>query len=81
MEKDKVLSLSNWTRRMKGETPSFWKRVRNTALTLGAIGGALLALPASIIILPAAIITTAGYMVAVGAVGAALSQATVKDNQ
>ena len=78
--KDNILSVSNWTRRMKGETPSFWKKIRNTALTIGAVGVAIISLPASIVVIPATIVTIAGYMVAIGAVGTALSQATVKDN-
>ena len=64
--------------RFKAPTPTFWKKIQKIGLTLGAIGGILVAAP---ITLPAAIVTAAGYMVVAGGVTATLSQLTVKDNE
>jgi ABC-type xylose transport system permease subunit len=64
--------------RFKAPTPNFWKKIQKIGLTLGAIGGILVAAP---ITLPAAIVTAAGYMVVAGGVTATLSQLTVKDNE
>jgi ABC-type xylose transport system permease subunit len=64
--------------RFKAPTPKFWKKIQKIGLTLGAIGGILVAAP---ITLPAAIVTAAGYMVVAGGVTATLSQLTVIDNE
>lgn len=66
-------------KRLKGETPSFFKKLQIICGSIGGIGLALLAIPASTVALPATIITIAGYMVAVGSVGAAVSQLPLKD--
>ena len=62
--------------RWKAKTPKFWKKVQRIGLVAGALGAALLAAP---IALPAALITGAGYLVAVGGVTATLSQLTVEN--
>ena len=57
--------------RLKAPTPSYWKKIRNIAGLIGAVGATILTLPIS---LPAVIITGAGYAVAVGTVVATISQ-------
>jgi len=57
--------------RLKAPTPSYWKKIRNIAATIGAVGAVIVGLP---IALPAVIITAAGYAVAVGTVVATVSQ-------
>lgn len=59
--------------RWNAKTPDFWKKVQKVAIAAGVVGGAIVTLPVS---LPAAIVTAGGYLVAVGSVGAALSQLT-----
>lgn len=65
-------------RRWSGKTPKFWKKVRNIAITLGAVAGVILTAPVS---LPAAVITAAGYLATAGTVAATLSQLTVEDKK
>jgi len=65
-------------RRWSGETPRFWKKVRNIAIGLGAVAGVILTAPVS---LPAAVITIAGYVATAGTVAATLSQLTVEDKK
>jgi hypothetical protein len=67
------MKLKELKNRWKAETPKFWKKVQKISITAGVLGGALLAAPVT---LPAAIITVGGYLVAVGSVGATLSQLT-----
>jgi hypothetical protein len=57
------------------KTPNFWIKVRNLSITLGTIGGVLLASPVE---LPPLVLTIAGYLVTAGTVGATLSQLTVQ---
>lgn len=64
--------------RWKAKTPKFWKKVQRIGLVAGAIGAAIIAAP---IALPAAIVTGAGYLVAVGGVAATLSQLTVENTE
>lgn len=64
--------------RITSETPPFFKKIRTLMITVGAIGGALLAAP---VVLPPLLITVAGYLVTVGSVGAVLSQMTVQSPQ
>jgi hypothetical protein len=68
--------MKNLKDRWNAKTPKFWKRVRNIAITLGAIAGVILTAPVS---LPAAVITAAGYLATAGTVAATLSQLTVED--
>lgn len=68
--------MKNLKERWNAKTPKFWKRVRNIAITLGAVAGVILTAPVS---LPAAVITAAGYLATAGTVAATLSQLTVED--
>jgi ABC-type xylose transport system permease subunit len=70
--KTETLTLKN---RITSPTPSFFRKIRNIGLILGAVGGALLAAP---ITLPAAVITAAGYMVTAGLVASAVSATAVE---
>jgi len=62
--------------RWNAKTPKFWIKVRNIAITVGAVAGVILTAPVS---LPAAVITVAGYLATAGTVAATLSQLTVDD--
>lgn len=61
--------------RWNGNTPLFWKKVQRIGIIAGSIGAALVAAPVA---LPVAIVTGAGYLIALGTVTAALSQLTVE---
>jgi ABC-type xylose transport system permease subunit len=61
--------------RWSAPTPKFWKKVQKVGIALGAIGGTLLTLPVA---LPVGIVTLAGYLTAVGATIATVSQITVE---
>jgi hypothetical protein len=63
--------------RLGAPTPKFFKKIIKIGLTIGAIGGGLLAIPTSIVLLPAAIITAAGYMAATGTVAAFVAKTAV----
>jgi len=67
---------SEITERIKSPTPTFFKKIRTIGLTLGAIGGALLAAP---ITLPATVISIAGYLATAGLVASAISSTAVDD--
>ena len=60
---------------MKRPTPKFFRKVRNTGLTLAAVGTAIIAAP---VVLPAILIKVAGYLAVAGAVTSAVSQTAVK---
>jgi hypothetical protein len=62
--------------RWNSKTPKFWKKVQRIAILVGAVAGTIIAAP---IALPAAVITVAGYAVAVGTAVATVSQFTVED--
>ena len=62
--------------RWQSKTPKFWKKVQRIGIVAGTLGAILLAAPVA---LPAAIITGAGYLVAVGGAAATLSQLTVEN--
>ena len=64
------------TDRIKSPTPKFFKKIRTIGLTLGAVGGALLAAP---IALPATIISIAGYLATAGIVASAISTTAKED--
>jgi hypothetical protein len=66
----------NLVERIQAPTPTFFKRIRNMGLAMGAIGAALLSAP---ITLPAAIISVAGYMATAGLVASAISQVVYQD--
>ena len=63
---------------MKKPTPKFFKKLRNIALTLAGVGGAILTAPVA---LPAFIIKLAGYLVVAGTVGGSVSQVAVKNEK
>ena len=67
------MKLKEIKSRWKSETPRFWKKVQKIALVVGVLGGAIITAPVS---LPASVVTVGGYLVAVGSVGATLSQLT-----
>ena len=67
------MSIKEVKKRWKSETPKFWKKVQKISIAAGVLGGAILAAP---IALPVAVVTVGGYLVAVGSVGATLSQLT-----
>jgi len=67
------MKLKELKNRWKAETPKFWKKVQKISIAAGVIGGAIIAAPVA---LPAALVTVGGYLVAVGSVGATLSQLT-----
>jgi ABC-type xylose transport system permease subunit len=60
--------------RVLAPTPKFFRIIRTFGLLLGTVGSTILAAPVA---LPAAITTAAGYLIAAGAVAAAVSQTTV----
>jgi ABC-type protease/lipase transport system fused ATPase/permease subunit len=68
------MSIKEVKKRWKSETPKFWKKVQKISIAAGVLGGAILAAPVT---LPVAVITVGGYLVAVGSVGATLSQLTI----
>ena len=68
----KALSIQE---RLNAPTPSFFRKIRNIGLTLGAIGAALLAAPVT---LPAAVLTVAGYLMTAGLVASAVSLTAVE---
>ena len=70
--------MNNLKKRWNAKTPTFWKKVQRIGIVAGAVGAAIIAAP---ITLPVALVTTGGYLVAVGGVTAALSQLTVEDKK
>jgi hypothetical protein len=62
---------------MQEPTPSFFKKIRNIGLVLGAIGAAIAGVPVAI---PALLVKIAGYLVVAGTVASGVSQAAVKDD-
>jgi uncharacterized membrane protein HdeD (DUF308 family) len=65
----------NLAQRLKSPTPKFFKVLRTIGLSLAAAAGAILTAPVAV---PAALTTIAGYLVVVGGVLSAVSQATVE---
>ena len=59
--------------RLTTPMPMFFKKIRNFAITIGAIGTALLAVSG----LPHWITEASGYMITIGAVATAVSSVTV----
>lgn len=60
-------------KRITEPTPPFWAKVRNIAIALGVVGGAIATAP---IALPAAIVTLGGYLATAGTVATVLAQTT-----
>ncbi len=71
--------IKETVKRMGSESPSFFKKIQAACITLGAIGTAIVTVPASIIILPPIVITIGGYCVVAGLVGAAIAKTPVSD--
>lgn len=69
------LSVKNLVERYNQPMPDFWKKIQRIMLTIGGIGAALIA-SAAAVTLPPIVLTIAGYFIAVGAVGTALTQLT-----
>jgi ABC-type transport system involved in cytochrome bd biosynthesis fused ATPase/permease subunit len=65
--------------RFKAKSPKLFRKITNASLTIGVIGGTILTIASGGILLPAYLLTVSGYMVTVGAVGAAVSKITVSD--
>lgn len=55
----------------KNNTPETAQKIGDVLLLAGAIGGAIVAAP---IALPAAVVTAAGYMLTVGAIGKVITK-------
>ena len=68
----------NVVQRFNAPTPKFFKRLRDVALILGALGGAVLTATVS---LPLIVLTIAGYLVTVGVVAGGVSQTAVDEQQ
>ena len=67
-------------KRFTSETPTFFKKIRNICIGIGVIGGAITtAVATGGIALPATVSTIVGYMTAIGAFGAGLSQCAKVD--
>lgn len=64
-------------KRLKAPTPKFWRKVRNTMIAVGTIGGTILALPA----IPVALASIATYAVVIGTTGTVLAQLTKEDGK
>lgn len=71
-------AIGTVTSRMKKPTPKFFRKLRNTALTIGAVAGTIVAAPVA---LPAILIKIAGYIAVAGAVASTVSQAAVKNDK
>lgn len=65
--------MENLRERWNAKTPSFWKKVQRIGIIAGAVGAAIIAVPVT---LPAVLVTSAGYLIAIGGVTATLSQLT-----
>lgn len=75
-----ILKLTIMKKRWLSETPSFFKKVIKVCLTIGGVGATIIAVGATGgIALPAIVVTAAGYMTAVGAVGATVAKCTTTD--
>lgn len=69
--------MNTVVKRMKRKTPKFFKKVRNTGLTLAAVSAAILATPVA---LPAIVIKLAGYLAVAGTVASTVSQTAVTND-
>ena len=64
-------------KRMRRQTPAFFKKLRLIGLSVTAIAAAMLAGPA---VLPAILVKIAGYLTVAGGVVTAVSQTAVKND-
>jgi hypothetical protein len=65
--------------RLKHESPSFFKKIQAIGISLGAIGTALMAIPAETVELPEVVGKLSGYFIVAGIVAAAIAKTTVSD--
>lgn len=70
--------MNTVVKRMKRKTPRFFKKIRNTGLTLAAVGTVILAAPVA---LPELVIKIGGYLALAGAVSSAVSQTAVTNDR
>jgi dolichol kinase len=73
----KLSKMESLKERWNAKTPRFWKRVQRIAIIAGTVAGIIIAAPVT---LPAAVVTAAGYIVAVGTAVATTAQLTKEDN-
>lgn len=73
-----VIIMKKVIKRMKKQTPRFFKRVRNTGLVLAGISAAIFASPVA---LPVFVTQIAGYMAVAATVASTVSQAAVKNER
>jgi len=73
----KLSKMESLKERWNAKTPRFWKRVQRIAIIAGTVAGIVIAAPVT---LPAAVVTAAGYIVAVGTAVATTAQLTKEDN-
>jgi hypothetical protein len=71
------LNIMIIVKRMRRQTPSFFKKLRNIGLSVTAVAAAMLAGPA---VLPAVLVKIAGYLTVAGGVVTAVSQTAVKND-
>lgn len=64
--------------RFGSETPDFWKKVRTIGVSIVAVAGVIVALPAAGLAVPAALLTASQYAIAIGATLGISAQATKK---
>ena len=64
--------------RILSDTPTFFKKLRNFGIALGAIGTAIVTAPVT---LPAAVITAGGYFITAGVIAASVSQTAKTDKK
>lgn len=80
MQKQKTMKKSILLKRISAESPDFFKKITKIAVSIGAIGVAIVTAPVTFgISLPATIITAGGYMAAIGGAAAAVAKTTVKN--
>lgn len=70
--------MNTVVKRMKRRTPKFFKKVRNTGLTVAAVGTAILSAP---VVLPVVLLKIAGYLAVAGTVASAISQTAVTNEK
>lgn len=72
--------MNELAKRLTNESPRFFKRIVAIGITLGVIGGALMAAPEAGITLPPLVDKLAGYFTLAGLVAAAIAKTTVADS-
>lgn len=81
-EKKDDISIKNLVKRYNDPMPLFWKKVYRAMMTLGVTGTAIIASQAlPNVHLPFFLINGAGYLIAIGAVGTALTHFTTTNPQ